>query len=231
MAPDGDPPGADAVSSAASMRVVTRFVSWQQRKELVAAIAQGRLTRRDQLDLLAQEHLPELAKASLRLLLGAAAGFTALNLAARWIGHVDPLFGAGSPVVRIAGLVLGNIAAYAVILPVHEAIHAAVILGLGGRPRFGLKLPWALYCSAPGQLFTRNGYIVVALAPLMLLTVAGAAVTWVAPNVGAYIVFGLVGNVAGAVGDLECAARLRHLPRTVLIEDTQTGYTAFQPHV
>ncbi len=126
-------------------------------------------------------------------------------------------------------LVLANAAAYIVMVPVHEALHAATIVALGGWPRFGLKLPFAAYCTAPGQLFTRDGYTAVALAPLVIISAAGAVLTWLSPDAAAYVLFGLAGNVSGAVGDLDTVARLRRRPRTTLVADTETGYIAYEP--
>src|SRR5262249_40614383 len=131
------------------------------------------------------------------------------------------------PLLRGLVLIAANLASYAAILPLHEAVHAAVILALGGRPRFGLKLPFAAFCTAPNQLFTRNGYVAIALAPLVVLSVAGAVIIWLAPSLGASIIFGLAGNVSGAVGDLASVWHLRRLPSSVLVADTESGYTAY----
>jgi hypothetical protein len=136
--------------------------------------------------------------------------------------------GVGGTAARVAELIAGNLLLYAVVLPVHEAVHAAVILGLGGRPRFGVKLPWALYCTAPGQLFTRGGYTAVALAPLLALTLAGGAATWLDPQAGAYLLLALAGNVSGAAGDLVAAWEMRRLPHDALIADTATGFEAYR---
>lgn len=207
-------------------RLDALFLSPSRRARLRAAIRAGRLREVARTELLAPEGLIGLARASLALLLIAGAGFLALVLAARAVQAAPPLPGAGTA-AGILALVAGNLLAYAAILPLHEGVHGLVILLLGGRPTFGLKLPLAAYCTAPGQLFTRAGYTAVALAPLIVLTLAGALVTWLAPNVGAYLLFGLAGNVAGAVGDLAAVARLRTLPESALIEDTQTGFVAY----
>ena len=137
--------------------------------------------------------------------------------------------GAQSLVLRALALLALNMVAYVVMLPLHEGVHAAMILVLGGRPRFGLKLPFAAFCTAPGQIFVRNGYLAVALAPLTVLTVVGAVATWIWPGLGACIVLGLAGNVSGAVGDLASSARLLRLPVTTLVTDTDTGYVAYLP--
>ncbi len=53
--------------------------------------------------------------------------------------------------------------------------------------------------------------------------------TWLSPDAAAYLLFGLAGNISGAVGDLDTVARLRHRPNTTLVADTETGYIAYEP--
>ena len=222
-------PAADSSSATPVRRIVSRLLPRASKRAAQVALSEGQLNEIERLDLLAPERLDGLAVHSLWLLAGSGAVFLGLDVAARVAQRAGPLLGTGSPWVRGAALVLANMAAYAAILPLHEGVHALVILALGGRPRFGLKPPLAAFCTAPGQLFTRNGYTVVALAPLVAISAAGAVVTWLAPDVGACILFGLAGNVSGAVADLAAVSRLQALPSNALILDTETGYAAFQP--
>lgn len=211
-----------------TLRIVSRLLPRSRRAASQAALAAGRLREIERLDLLAPERLERLVAPSLWLLLGSGAAFVGLDIVARVARPTGPLLGTGSPWARGAALVLVNVASYAAILPLHEGVHALVMLALGGRPRFGLKLPIAAYCTAPDQVFTRNGFVAIALAPLVALSAAGAVVTWLAPDAGACIAFALAGNVSGAVADLATVARLRRLPADALILDTDIGYTAFQ---
>ena len=212
-----------------SARLVSRLLSRATRRRREELVALGRLRQVDRVEVLAEERLQTLARRSLYLLLAGGAAFLALDLAARAGRHIGPPLGNGPAALRVLALIGANLAAYAAILPLHEALHGAAILALGGRPRFGLKLPLAAYCTAPGQLFTRNGYLAVALAPLVVLSAAGAVATWLAPDLGACLIFGLAGNISGAVGDLTAIARLLRLPPGVLIADTATGYVAYLP--
>lgn len=211
---------------ASRWRIVSRWLASDRRRAGQTALQTGTFREFERVDLLAPEGLEQLAARSLWLLLGSGAAFLALDATAHAAHGSGPLLGTGSPWVRGALLIAANVASYAAVLPLHEAMHALVMLALGGRPRFGLKLPFAAYCTAPDQLFTRNGYIAVALAPLVILSAAGVATTWVAPDVGACILLGLAGNAAGAVADLATVARAWRLPPETLILDTETGYTA-----
>jgi hypothetical protein len=212
----------------AESRLLSRFLRRSDRRRLVAGLAEGRLAPLEQLDLLAPESLPELARSSLLLLLGSLVFFIALDIAARFAWQSR----SSAPPFQLnwlvfVGLIIANLAAYVLVLPVHEALHAAAILALGGSPRFGLRLPLALYCTAPGQLFTRNGYLVVAGAPLVVITAVGIVATIFAPTGAAFVILGLAGNVSGAVGDLVTMRRLRRLPHAAVLADTETGYIAY----
>jgi len=222
------PTGA-APADAPRPRLVARMLSRTRRRQLEDAIAADRLREVERFDLLAVEGLRALARKSLWLLVAGGVAFAGLNLVVRAVRQSGPLLGESSPATRALVLVLANAAAYIVMVPVHEALHAATIVALGGRPRFGLKLPFAAYCTAPGQLFTRDGYTAVALAPLGIISAAGAVLTWLSPDAAAYVLFGLAGNVSGAVGDLDTVARLRRRPHTTLVADTETGYIAYEP--
>lgn len=209
-------------------RLDARFLPPARRRRLTEMLRAGRLREVTRMELLAPSQLQGLAQVGLVLLLGSGAVFLALQTVARTVRHVPLLPGAGGPLV-VVGLIAGNLLTYAAILPLHEGVHALIILLLGGRPTFGLKLPLAAYCTAPNQLFTRAGYTAVALAPLILISLAGVALIWLAPNAAAYTLFGLAGNVSGAVGDLAAARRTLALPPDALIADTATGFIAYVP--
>lgn len=179
-------------------------------------------------DVLAEESLPRLASQSLWLLVGSAAAYALLIGAARQWNASGPLLGAGSPLARFGVLALLNILSYLVVIPLHEAAHALVILAQGGRPRFGLKLPLAAYCTAPNQLFFRNGYLAVALAPLICLSILAVVLAALQPNIAAALLLAFAGNVSGAVGDLETTRQIARLPASTLIADTQSGFVAYR---
>lgn len=215
--------------SSPNWRVVSRLLSRDRRPVVDAAIHDGRLREVARLALLAPDKLERLALPSLWLLLGSGAGFLGLNLLARIAHSSGPLLGTNPAWIKGAILIGANVASYGAMLPLHEGAHALVIMALGGRPRFGLKLPFAAYCTAPDQLFTRNGYAAIALAPLVALSAAGLALTWLAPDIGMCALLLLAGNVSGAVGDLVTVVTLRRVPKAALILDTEDGYLAMMP--
>lgn len=208
------------------LRLVGWLIAPTRRRAVRAASAAGELRRIASVDILAPEHQLALAWGSLWLLLAGGLAFLALDVAA-FRAHPGAVLPGNGAWWMVPALVVNNLLLYVVMLGAHELVHAAAILALGGWPRFGIKWPLAAYCTAPGQVFTRPGYIVMALAPLVAISAAGAAATWRWPGFGAYLVFALAGNVSGAIGDLFTVRGIWLLPRGALIADTATGYDAY----
>jgi hypothetical protein len=113
----------------------------------------------------------------------------------------------------------------------HEAVHALAFKAFGGRPRFGAGATWGmpyLYASAPGQRFTRDRFLVIGLAPLVVLDLVGLLL--MAPGTTAF--FGaavVVINTSAAVGDIWFAAVLAQSPRWIEVEDDGPTNTAWAP--
>jgi Putative zincin peptidase len=207
------------------LTIIDRFHA-RQRAEQQAAIDAGQLRKIDEVALLEQEQLLPLAVLSLRLLLIGALCFGALNYAVyAWQQHTFALH------LTFPGVLLWlaiNAAGYCLMLLLHELLHGAAFLLWGGRPYLGAKLPYALYCGAKNQLFRRNQYLVVGLAPLVVITLAGLIVTLLSPTLASYTLFVTVGNISGAAGDVWSVRRLARLLATTLVEDTEAGYRAWE---
>jgi hypothetical protein len=112
----------------------------------------------------------------------------------------------------------------AVAIFVHELVHGAFFwLYSRSRPRFGFRGGYA-YAAAPGWFFPRRQYLVIALAPLVLLSILGMVLVAIVPA-GAIvaILFGLVANAAGAVGDMWIAFKVMRERRKIVVEDLGDG--------
>ena len=207
------------------LTIIDRFHPRLRAREQ-AAIEAGHIRKVDEVALLEQEQMMPLASLSLRLLLLGALGFGVLNYAAyAWRQHTFDLHLTGLGV--LLWLVI-NVAGYFLMLLLHELLHGAAFLLWGGRPYMGVKLPYALYCGAKNQLFRRNQYLVVGLAPLVIITLAGIIFTLLSPVLASYTLFVTVGNISGAAGDLWSVRRLLRLPPAALVEDTEAGYRAWE---
>jgi hypothetical protein len=107
-----------------------------------------------------------------------------------------------------------------VTITLHEAVHGlGFILLARVRPVFAFRGAYA-YAAAPEWYIPRNPYLVIGLAPFVLLSLAGAGLiavvpaSWVAP-----LVLACVTNASGAVGDLWVAVLLLRQPVSALARD------------
>jgi hypothetical protein len=206
---------------------------FQPRRRRLAqqAVNEGRVERLLAWDALAPDRIEGLARFSLYLFLLGMVLFLGLNVLAYRLemGQRGVALSWGQ-VLLVAG---ANLLAYLVVLVLHEGLHGLVFALLGGRPVFGAKLPFALYCGAPDQLFTRNAYLVVGLVPLVLISLGGIVLILLAPTLAPFVQLALIGNFSGAAGDLWAARLLLRQPPTALIQDTSSGFEVYavQPGV
>lgn len=103
----------------------------------------------------------------------------------------------------------------------HELVHGLAIRLYGHKPRFGVALSkGVMYATTDNALFPRNQFIVVALAPLAAMTLAGLALMVVLPDaLGYYVGLMVALNAAGAIGDLWMAAVVMRYPVEALVRD------------
>src|SRR5260370_6959317 len=168
----------------------------RMRNEQQEAINAGELRKREEIELVQPAELRPLALLRLLLLVIGGVFFGLLTFAAYTRQTHTGITGIGG-----WGLLLWlviNIVGYILILPLHEVIHAAAFTLWGGKPYFGARLPYALYCGAKGQLFHRNQYLVVGLPPLVVITLARIILTLVSPALASYTIFATAGNISGA---------------------------------
>lgn len=116
-----------------------------------------------------------------------------------------------------------------VIVP-HEFCHGLAIRAFGGEPRYGFGVAYFVFPYAFATTDTRvsrNQFVLIALAPLVILTGIGLPLmvvfewTWLA--------FPLALNAGGAVGDIWMALTLLSYPSTVTVLDTTTGLEVYGP--
>ncbi|HEY6952214.1 MAG TPA: DUF3267 domain-containing protein [Bacteroidota bacterium] len=124
-------------------------------------------------------------------------------------------------VLVLAGIVVG-------VMTFHEAIHGIFFwIFTRSKPIFGVKLLFA-YAGAPDWYIPRNQYILIGLAPILLMTLLGFLLIVVtSTHVGQAVLFGIVMNATGAAGDLYvCGKVMAHDP-DILVQDTGVGVTVF----
>ena len=117
------------------------------------------------------------------------------------------------------------------LLIIHELIHGVAMRVCGASPSFGPlrrgRVPYGLYTTAP-ELFRRNAYIAVALAPGVTLSAVGLAFCLFSPvfrSVSA-IAFGM--QLGSCIGDLGCVRFVARRPASVLCEDLRDGVRVYE---
>ncbi len=110
----------------------------------------------------------------------------------------------------------------------HELVHGVFFwLFTRSRPTFGFR-GWYAFAAAPGWLLTRGQYLVVTLAPFVLLSILGIILLAIVPTGAlAAILAGTVMNAAGAVGDLWVVFLILREHRPIMIEDLGDGFNFY----
>lgn len=139
----------------------------------------------------------------------------------------------GAPLV-IAALPLGTswavgLLIFFAVLPLHEWIHGLAMQFYGHSPRYGIKpLKGVLYATADGAYFWRNQYVVVLLAPLVVISLIAFAMSLLfEPGSMGWVMLAAASNVTGAVGDLWMTQQTLRFPPDALIRDEEDGMRVF----
>jgi len=118
-----------------------------------------------------------------------------------------------------------------IVLPLHELVHGGAIALLGHRPRYGIKLEaGVLFATADGALFRRSEFLVIALAPLVVISLMGMALQLVVyPEIGRIIAYAVAINAGGAIGDLWTVWLVSRFPSQALVRDEEDSFRVFLP--
>jgi hypothetical protein len=152
---------------------------------------------------------------------------------ALWMRPAEARQGVSSSFWGLSGalnILLVILAIYAAVIILHEGTHGIFLAWFTRtRPVFAFKGYYA-YAAAPGWYFPRGHYILVSLAPLVLLSLAGVIALafvpagWLLPVIS-FIAF----NGSGAVGDLAVFFWLLRQPSTCLASDVGDAVTLYLP--
>jgi hypothetical protein len=118
---------------------------------------------------------------------------------------------------------------------VHELIHGMVMRVFGYQVSYGIG--WHMggfYTAAFQQFVTRDHAIIIALAPLLVITPLGLVVMLLLPVWFGVIValMVVICNTAGAVGDMYLTWRLLWLPCATLLYDVSIQrMLIYEPHI
>ena len=157
-----------------------------------------------------------------------AAGFALLRIVAALRpdfaleGHFDTVWQ-----VLLVGL--ATVLIIFVTVTIHELVHGFFFwLFSKSRPQFGLG-PGYAYAAAPDWFFPKGQYIVIGLAPLVVLTVAGLIAIAIAPLAWLPTLFlAVVFNAGGAIGDMYVCARISLEAPNIWVKDTGDGFEVYR---
>jgi hypothetical protein len=115
------------------------------------------------------------------------------------------------------------------IFALHELVHGLAIVLCGARPRYGAGMKWFLpyLYTTTDAVADRNEFLLIAVAPVILISVLGAGFIMVVPPLAGWAVIPLALNLAGSVGDLWAARILLRYPLHVKVKDDRAGMTIF----
>lgn len=124
----------------------------------------------------------------------------------------------------------GVILALVVMVLAHEAAHGLFFWHFThARPKFGLGLTYA-YAGAPDWYIPRNQYLVVGLAPLVLITGVGGLLLLIVPPAWLWLLVAvLTFNASGAVGDLMMVGWCLLQAPEILVQDTGMSILLYGP--
>lgn len=115
------------------------------------------------------------------------------------------------------------------VVVLHELSHALFFwLFCRERPKIGFNWLYA-YAAAPDWYFTRRQFVLIGLAPVLLLTLAGiGAMPFVSFLTTARLILALTVNAAGAVGDFLVVIWVLGQPANILLRDEGTAVSAYK---
>jgi hypothetical protein len=122
------------------------------------------------------------------------------------------------------------------VLILHEWLHGLAIAWFGYKARYGvkfatlgfLKIPTAFYATTDDGLFRRNDFIVVALAPLVVITLLCMILGFILPDRWhLYLALSVALNAGGAIGDMWMTWIALHYPPSALVRDEADGIRVF----
>jgi len=124
--------------------------------------------------------------------------------------------------------VLWVLVTYALVILLHELIHGLVFwLVTRHRPSFGFKVVYA-YAAAPEWYIPRNPYLLIGLAPLLVITLVGLIlIPFIQANMLLLLWFAITANASGAVGDLYVVWTVLRLPANTLVQDCGDSFSIY----
>lgn len=126
-------------------------------------------------------------------------------------------------------LIVDAILATVLVVPIHELVHGVFYWRFADqRPVLGIK-GLNVYVAAPAEVyFPRNQYLIVGIAPLVLLTLVGSLLMIIVPVVVVpLLILFIAFNAGGAASDLQMSAWLLSYSSDTLVQDSGTSVIVY----
>jgi hypothetical protein len=142
--------------------------------------------------------------------------------------RLNPAFAEAQLTVSFLTLFLTLLAIFSIVL-LHEAVHGLFLwLFTNERPIYGYSWYYA-YAGAPDWYLPKLPYIAVALAPLIMITLAGVGLLPFVPGTAVIpLIVALTTNAAGAIGDVAVVLWVLAQPADVLVRDSGPAFSAYR---
>jgi len=133
-------------------------------------------------------------------------------------------YGLGEIGLAFAGILLTFV--------LHELMHGLFMRIFGARPTYGILWKGMMfYATSPGYAYHRNNYIVIALAPLVCISILVVLGMWLLQGTLWVALWGICGviNASGAIGDMWITMIVLRYATTACVMDERDGIRVFLP--
>jgi hypothetical protein len=117
-------------------------------------------------------------------------------------------------------------------LVLHEMTHGFVMQMFGAKPKYGiLWKSMVLYATSPGYAYRRNNYVVILLAPFVVISLLVILGMWLLSGTSWVALLGICGvvNASGAIGDMWMTMIVLRYAANAYVMDEQDGIRVFLP--
>jgi hypothetical protein len=147
-----------------------------------------------------------------------AFGFFFMLLYTLFTGNID--------ISNTSGTILISVALFIGTFVLHELIHGAFMSKYGGKPSYGAGIAYFIlpyFYATSKTVFPRNQYIVIAIAPLVVISLVVIGIMAAFPSIAHWMFIPFIMNASGAVGDMWVTRNVLRYPKHVILEDRKTG--------
>ncbi len=148
-------------------------------------------------------------------------GFSSLYASARDTAASVEVAGAEALVALVVTVLL-----IALLMVLHEWVHGRAMKAFGGEPQYGAGMMHRIVpyfsCTAPGHRFTKWQFLVIGLAPCIVLTVPCLLAIAFLP-MGGWLIIPAAVHLGGCIGDFWMSGKVLAQGGDLLFEDCTTG--------